>query len=176
MYAVAAEALRDAPLDPLVYYDREVLRLQPEDIRTIDVQRKGTQQTVAADEEGRFRPDPADAGELLRAVIDNILHDVNPLRVEGYVTENATDLLQFGLDESAAAIMFGLTAEAGISKTLLIGSEATLEGVFATIRGQDAVFVLSRTVADRLLSDFLIRAASTQEDPVVSTNTTPSAP
>ena len=51
----------------------------------------------------------------------------------------------------ATARARGLSAAAGISKTILVGHDAGEEAVYAMVKGQDLVFTFSKALRDKLL-------------------------
>jgi hypothetical protein len=61
-------------------------------------------------------------------------------------------LAPYGLAPPKVALTFGLTGEAGIQTSLLLGREAGPESVFAMIQGQDIVFTLESGTARALTS------------------------
>jgi hypothetical protein len=65
------------------------------------------------------------------------------------VEADPADLSPYGLDEPTAALTIDLDPDFGVSKTLLLG-EATDGGVYAMIRGQDLVAVVSERDVERL--------------------------
>ena len=165
LVTVAASPFLGPQLDPLWLYNRTALQLVPGDVRKIELRRGNVFQVVQVEENGLFRPGIGQDGELVQGVVDNILAEVSGLRVDRFMTEEAEDLAEFGLDNAVATLTLGLSGGAGISKTLAFGSEVDdPKGVYAMIRGQDAVFVLPLSTRDRLLSDLLVVPESITEE------------
>ena len=164
IYEVAPEVLGRVKVDPLVYYDRTVLSVLPGDVRSITIE-NGRRQTVVRNEQGVFECGPDQPGTVIDVVITNILKEVGNLRAALFAEENPESLAAYGLDPPAATLTLGLTGEAGISKSLLFGAEFE-RGVFAMIRGQDTVFLVTQNLRDRLLSDLCVTAAPDEEAPI----------
>lgn len=164
IYEVSPETLGRVRADPLVYYDRTVLSLLPEDVRSITIE-NGRRQSVVRDEEGAFICGPEQPGVVMGAVVTNILTETSNLRAALFAEENPESLEAYGLDQPAATLTLGLTGEAGISKALLFGGEIE-KGVFAMIRGQDTVFIVSQALRDRLLSDLCVAVSAGEEEPL----------
>ena len=142
-------------INPLDYYDRLALYLVPEDIRSIELTRGEDRQAVEMDDAGEFQA-AGDAGLVDEVTVTNILSAVMRLRVNRYVQEDPSDVETYGLAEPSAILTLGLTGEAGISKSILLGGEAPQDGIFAMIRGQSTVFVLPRSVRDEILGRNLV--------------------
>lgn len=142
-------------MNPLDYYDRLALHLVPEDIRSIELTRGEDRQAVEMDDAGEFQA-AGDAGLVDEVTVTNILSAVMRLRVNRYVQEDPSDVETYGLAEPSAILTLGLTGEAGISKSILLGGEAPQDGIFAMIRGQSTVFVLPRSVRDEILGRNLV--------------------
>jgi hypothetical protein len=142
-------------MNPLDYYDRLALYLVPEDIRSIELTRGEDRQAVEMDDAGEFQA-AGDAGLVDEVTVTNILSAVMRLRVNRYVQEDPSDVETYGLAEPSAILTLGLTGEAGISKSILLGGEAPQDGIFAMIRGQSTVFVLPRSVRDEILGRNLV--------------------
>ena len=59
-------------------------------------------------------------------------------------------------DESATRLTFSLSGESGLQKTLILGTNGVAGGVYATVQGQDAVFVIARETAVRLTRSMVL--------------------
>lgn len=178
VYAIDPAAIGEWSVNPADYYARDVLHLADADIRRIVLQRGDGEQIVERDENGVFRPAMPSDGQRVPGAVDRVLAGVASLVVERFVETDTNDLSAFGLLEPTATLTFGLNGEAGLAKTLLFGApSADPDGVYAMIRGQDSVFVLSHDVEARLLSDLLIRLsppAPTSDGVVESSGPRPS--
>lgn len=156
LVTTAAESFPSISEGPLWLYNRTVLQLVPADIRKIELQDGERHHVVLADKAGSFLPGPDQAGEIALPVVASTLAAVSGLEALRFVAEDPEHLDMYGLSEPSATLTIGLTGDAGISKTLLFGAEAGPEEVFAMIRGQNAVFILSSAVREHLLRDLVI--------------------
>lgn len=148
---IAAKPPRYTAADPLLYRDREVLRIRPTDVQSLELVRGGATQTVERAANGVFAAaaggvavDPAAVERRLAAFAD--------LQAQAFVAQNTTNLAEYGLQSPEASITLGLRGEAGLAKTLLLGRTVPA-GVHALVRGQDLVFLLDPRLADSLRAD-----------------------
>ena len=150
---IALEQLKGLPVnptDPLLYRDRTVMALSPESIRRIAVTRSGAEESVAKDDKGAWHAVSPPSNTVSKAALDELLFlaaNIRALRIE---THNPPSREPYGLDEPAASVMFGLSGEEGIQKTLLLGFKAKTDGIYAMVQGQDVVFVVPTGLFDRL--------------------------
>jgi hypothetical protein len=138
--------------DPLLYRSRQVLRLVPDDVRSLLLERGDSKQKVECDEKGLFLPPPGTNAIVNASGVRLRVEELSRLRAEGLVTENTTALAEYGLDRPAATLTVTLRGEQGIAKVLMIGRSSPA-GVYAMIRGQNLVFLLDPALAGRLQSD-----------------------
>ena len=66
------------------------------------------------------------------------------MRATRIEVQDPPDLAAYGLDQPLGVVTFTLSGQAdtGIQKTVLVGSEAASDGVYAMLKGQDLVFQL----------------------------------
>jgi hypothetical protein len=176
VYGIPVSALSLLSLDPMRYYDRTVLQLAADEVRSIETVRQGRRQKVERNEDGEFQAAEPAESEVTPGVVDNILAEIGRLRVQRYVAEDAPALAAYGLENPASSLLLGLSGGAGIGKAILFGREIESSGVYAMIRGQGTIFVLTRSTRDRLLSDLIIPPVSLEEPPVVSAPPTSETP
>ncbi len=151
-------------LSPTLYYDRQVLVIAPEEIRSIVLTKDGRQQTVRRDDNGEWNmPVMSAAGSVATQVVDSVVSAMSNLRARRVEWQQGAAPASYGLDTPAAELTVGLSGENGIRKTLAIGFRAGTDGVYATIRGQDAVFVLSRDLVDILVRDLIVGAQNNRD-------------
>lgn len=132
----------------LAYMDRKVLDVDPANVRRLVRSGEGVEESVVRDAAGRWAaesPPEARVSEEAVVALVGILHDIRAVRIESAA---ATNLSVYGFSDGASRLTVGLAGSGGIQKVLVFGA-ATKEGdVYATVRGQDVVFVLRReTVA-----------------------------
>lgn len=155
---IAAKPPRYTTADPLLFRDREVLRIRPDDVYSIARIADGTTQRVERADTGAFSASAsgvtADAIAIARQ-----LAALSGLRAQSLVNGAATNPAEYGLQAPAVSVTLGLRGEAGLAKTLLFG-RATPEGVFGLVRGQDLVFLLDPRLAEALQAPLWKKAAA----------------
>ena len=154
---LAERALDAPPLDPLYYRDRRFLDLPPDTVRSVKVIRGAVTQEVTRAESGAFAAGRLRADEDLAR---DILAAVNPLTVHEYVVRDTADLARFGLAVPTSQLTLGLRGQAGLERTLLLGGPAGGGGVYATVRGEDVIAVITNELP-RLLERELTLPAGT---------------
>jgi hypothetical protein len=133
------------PAEGLRYYDRCMLSVTPEQLRSITITREETVISLKKDQDGswRFGDDSAripDAG-----AIETLLLLVSNIRAEYIEAAGRFEPADYGLSNPRTEVMLGLTGDAGIQKSLLIGSPSGNKSVYAMIRGQDVVFSMDKS-------------------------------
>jgi len=156
LYGIKADVLDTISLEPLYYRNREVLTLDRDDVVDITVEQGAKKQMVKRDGKGIFRPTLAEQYVLDDDTIQSILMVVAELKAYEFVADDPEDLAPYGLKEPEAIVTLGLRSEAGISKSILFGSDAGASGVYAMLRGRDVVFILEKTIRAALLQDLYI--------------------
>ena len=149
-HRISASSAWTLSLDPLHYRDNTVLALAPASIRRIIVQRGATQQAAEQLEAGAWRLTAPETGAINLNVLTNLLAAVSNLKVLRYERSEIQDLAMYGLKDPPLALTFILQGAAGIQKTLLLGEDSEDFGVYAMLQGQDAVFVLEKTLANAM--------------------------
>lgn len=171
LYEILSDTLKTVSSDPLFYRDREVLNLDPEDVLKITVARDGQEISAERASAGEFQLVGAGDRAIDLEAIRDLLMTACHLVVSGFVADTPEKLSDYGLDKPRAVLTLGLKGEAGLGKAILFGAEAGGEGVYAMLRGQDVVFVLSNSVRTKLLQDLVKAPSEPGEKPVdVSTN------
>lgn len=144
-------ALGKNPVDPLVYRNRTVLSLKPENIRRIALSKFGKEESIARDDSGEWNPVLPSTRLVNRKTVDDLLfHAANlrALRIECQNPEHPEAYI-----DRSVVLTFGLTGDQGIQKSLLLGFRSRTDGVFAMVQGQDVVFVLSTALVESLTRD-----------------------
>lgn len=158
VFEAPAEALKttsSSPTDPLVYHDRTMLALSPEDVRSLSLIKGGKEQSVFKDEQGAWTARDSGTNVADREAVDDILFIAANMRALRIESRNPRNLPAYGLDESGATLTFGLSGEDGIRRTITMGFRAKTDGIYSMIQGQDIVFVLETGQVDRLTRDLL---------------------
>jgi len=153
-------------LSPLSYRNRSILDIEPSHVRRIDVatssgvsgvERSSTQNWSCVGCEGMV-PDLG-AIRLLLVVMSDF-------RAEGIEVHNPKSLDKYGLSTPFATVTLGLQGEDNIQKSLLLGKKADGDELYAMVRGQDLVFVVSKDIIEPLLAPISV-AGKSADSPVV---------
>lgn len=166
--------------NPLLYRSREVLRIDPNTVRSLTLAKDGAEQRVERSGPAEWRPP---AGENTAVDIVGVrlrISELCRLQALGLISEQTTPDASYGMDHPSATLTITLAGDQGMSKTLIIGN-STEAGVYAMIRGQNLVFMLDAALASRLKDDLYVRpapSANTSPPPGVSPsrNHEPAAP
>ena len=131
----------------LSFHDRTVLSLASAAIRRISAHVSGS--------ETREIDFPI-AGEAFKR-FEAFLSLIANLRADGVekLVVSLEDLELYGFREPYAEITFDVTTDDAVRKTLLIGAPNGMGHRSATVRGSDAVFVLSDETVESLVSPFV---------------------
>ena len=171
LYEILADAMKTVSVDPLFYRDREVLNMDPDDVLKITVTQADRERSAERGASGEFQLVGADGGKIDPEAVRDLLMTACHLVVSDFVADTPQKLSDYGLDKPQAVLALGLKGEAGLGKAVLFGADAGERGVYAMLRGQDVVFVLSTSVKEKLLQDLALAPSQPGETPVdVSTN------
>ncbi len=141
---------RSAFADPLTYMDCRMLDINPQQVRKITLSRQGREESVAVNAEGVWLVESPPDGQMAAGAVPALLELAAGLQADRVESLAVTNGALYGLNESADRVTFGLSG-GGIQKTLLFGSDSRNHGVYAMVQGQEAVFVLRKSIADALL-------------------------
>lgn len=136
--------------DPLVYRNRTMLALESKHVSRLSLRRGMLDQSVERDETGAWTPVDVATNVANKLAIDAALFHLANLRATSIVAHNPKAPEQFGLVTGSMSLTIGLSGGGGIQKTLLMGSTAGQDGVYAMVQGQDVVFVLPGRVVAQL--------------------------
>lgn len=143
--------------DPLAYLDRNVLELPADSVRRITLAYGGREEAVVRDAAGLWTAESPPESRVVLDAVTGILQAVAPLRATRVETLSAASLVAYGLaDDSVRRLTFSLSGQAGIQKTLLMATNSVSGGVYATLQGQDAVFVIDRETVGRLTRSMVV--------------------
>ncbi|MCS6771360.1 MAG: DUF4340 domain-containing protein [Kiritimatiellae bacterium] len=159
--ASAAEAL---PFDPFIYRHPVVLSFDTTTVRILSLAVAHLEQSVLRDAPtNEFRsatqgaaPDP----EQVRTALSTLAS----LRATRFVGP-MSDLTVYGLDPPRATLTIGFEGELAPVRALLIGRDSE-DGVFAALRGGDAIFVIPADVRDKLLKPLYKGSVLYKDSPV----------
>ena len=151
------------PAEPLLYRDRTVLTLAPENIRRIHIRAGEREQAVARDSEGNWGAELPSNGQINGEALEDILLVAARMRAVWIESHNPENLSDYGLDSPGRSVTFGLTGEGGIQKTVLLGLNAGPAGVYAMVKGQDVVFVLPTRLSDVFLQALVVAPSTVEQ-------------
>ena len=133
---------------PFDLRDRDILHVQRDAVRKLEVTGPEGAYALARDERGEWgftHPVPTRAG---RWSVDGLLGNLETLRMESVASENASDLKPYGLDKPARTVKLGLAD--GNAKTLEIGAVAGDKKHYAREAGRGLVAVIPDAAVDVL--------------------------
>lgn len=142
------------PADPLAYRQKTVLSLPPSAVKLISLEQEGQARTVRKNEIGEWITESG-TNVVDRESIDDVLFTVSNLRALRIESQDPEEFAAFGLVPAVMAVTLGLSGEAGIQKTILIGFRSRTDGIYAMIQGQDIAFVLPTEIVDLLTKRFV---------------------
>ncbi len=174
-YEILSDVLRSVSTDPLFYRDREVLRINPDEVVRVSLLKNGKETAVEREASGAFQPVPA-AGTADAEALKDLLANVEVLQAARFVEDDPKDLSRFGLEPPQSVLSFGLKGRSGLGKAILFGADAGEGEVYAMIRGQDVVFAVEKGLRDTLVQDLHVIPAAPDEEPVDRAATRPQAP
>ncbi len=154
VYSLSKKDMAFAGRDPasaLRFFDRTMLSLRPENIKSIEAYMQGRKDMVVRDEKGKWVPLEETLREVHPEAIDSILFAVSNLRASRVEDHAVEEPAAYGLENPSIQFSFGLSGQGGIQKTLKLGYKAKTQGIYAMIQGRDVVFVLSHDTVKLLL-------------------------
>lgn len=158
-------------VDPLRFRDRAILAIPPREVGGLILSRGGTEQRAVRGITNEFFT--AEGDPIPRTATESRLTHLASLRAAAWVAENPSEMISYGLDPPAATLTVTLRGEGGLTRSILFGRTIP-NGVHASVRGQDLVFLLDPAVAEVLQADLHARPAASPSAPV--TNRAPEAP
>jgi len=145
VFTIPAYASGSFTKKPFELRDRNVLHIERDAVRTLDITGPGGAYALAKDEKGEWaivRPLRTRAG---RWSVDALVGVLEGLAMEAVAAENATDLRSFGLAPPQRTVAVGLAD--GSSRTLEIGSSAPEGRHHARLAGSPLVAIVPGAVA-----------------------------
>jgi hypothetical protein len=177
LYLIDSAPVHAISVDPLAFRDREMLAVDPKGIRSVLVQTSGVEQVVERESNNVFRAAGGVARDVETRAVGALLGAVQSLRAVDLIAEDAQDLSPYGLDQPRAVLTLGLSAEAGLGKSLLFGRDAGEGYTYCMIKGQDVVFTLEKALVETLTAalykDESPAEAITVESPIQKSTAAP---
>lgn len=153
IYQLSVAAAVTLALDPIAYRDSVVLALAPTAVTKIVLRKKDVEQAVTREGMGPWVPVAPCVGPVNLAVITTLLEKMATLRAVRFERSERNDLGIYGLKDPRGSLTFSLSGQEGIQKTLVLGEASEDLGIYGMVQGQEAVFILPKTLADQLLQD-----------------------
>ena len=154
---------------------RDLLRLEPRQVRRITVRRDGAEQVIERLDDGSLRLPEGAAGVPDSEAVEDLLRAMQLIQVQEFVAENPPDLSVYGLDRPRVELVLGLTGDAGIRRTLRLGGPAKPGGVYASISGEDMVFILEEGLELLLKRSLVVAKPPSPETAPAASNPEPAA-
>lgn len=148
--AIAAQPIIDTVWDPLYYRQRQVFDIAPASVRSVTQTLNGQEWSFTQERSGEWRP--PEGLEELPLHFDQIMEALLQLTVVEFVKDPLENEADYGLDTPQTVWTVGLSADAGIARTLMLGANRSDGGVYARTRGQRALLGLDETTAKMLLA------------------------
>ncbi|MDF7825610.1 DUF4340 domain-containing protein [Pontiellaceae bacterium B12227] len=156
VYRINLPLVPDSIIDPLVYKNRTVWTLDPEQVNIVALQKGNIErQVVERLEDQNFAPVGTNGNvRLNKAAMAKMLRRIARVDTSGYITYNPRDLDIYGLASPLAELHIGLSDSNQLGRVLLIGRE-TPDGFYTMVKGRDVVFYLEKPVVNLLTADLL---------------------
>lgn len=136
---------------------KEMVRFDPAVVsRLVSTVQGKTASVVYSREKGMWIPDGDAAAEVNAAGVNKVLSAINPLvavRVEN-LKASASDLSRYGLDVPRLILAVDRADEGSVRRNILVGGPAK-SGYYATVGSADAIFVISHSAVNALMSQLL---------------------
>lgn len=156
IYRINLPIVPEGVINPLIYKNRRVWKLNPELIDKVTLHKNGNdQQMIERLEDRSFAP--VETGGNVRvndAALARLMRKLQHVDTPGYITYNPRDLDIYGLANPAAELHIGLSDSNQLGRVLLVGRETT-EGFYSMVKGRDVIFYLEKPVVDTLTADLI---------------------
>jgi hypothetical protein len=159
VYRINLPMVPDSITNPLVYKNRSIWALDPEQISRVQLLKAGSApQTLerfddktftAVDTNGNVRVDEKALSMLMRKL--------ERLDAASYITYNPRDLDIYGLAQPLVELNISLTDSNQLGRVLLLGRE-TPDGYYSMVKGRDVIFYLEPPVVNTLTADLILPA------------------
>jgi hypothetical protein len=167
VYTLDKEAFAFAgrkPADPLEFFNRTMMALEPRNVMRIEISRDGRTQAVMRDKDGIWTAAEDEKGKADQSRIRDILFAVSNLRANSVKEHAVEEPEAYGLKSPGFMLSFGLKGKDGIQKTLKLGYRAKTDGIYAMVQGRDVVFVLPAGLVQKLARPIVVPATDTEAD------------
>ncbi len=142
-------------LDPLIYRDRIVLSISPDSVTRISRTKDGEAQSVKRNDNEEWVTEADPPGKVISSTVDDVLLGLARLKTDRIVDNDARNADQYGLGEPGSSLTILLRGEEGLQKTLLLGHKYRTGSLYAMIKGQDMIFLISEETVEPLMKDLI---------------------
>jgi len=142
--------------DPLRYRERTVLSLSSQDIRKIDLEVNAVKESVLLGSNGVWTCSSHTNRQVNMSVLADLLLVSANMRALGFESLNPKSLAGYGLEKPAISLTFGLSGDAGIQKTIMLGFKSGTDGIYGLIQGQNLLIILPRSLAELISRSLLL--------------------
>lgn len=159
VYRINLPMLPEGIINPLVYKNRSVWKLDPELIDQVMLHKNGTaQQVIERLEDRSFAPVGTNGNVRVNEVgLSRLMRRLQRVDTPGYITYNPRDLDIYGLAEPATELHISLSDSNQLGRVLLLGRE-TADGFYSMVKGRDVIFYLEKPVVEILTADLIQNA------------------
>ena len=156
VYRINLPFVPESIIDPLVYKNRTVWALNPEQVNKVTLHKGDmSRQVVERLEDQTFIFLGTNGNVRLNDVaMTKLLQRLERVDTSGYITYNPRDLDIYGLARPLAELHIGLSDSNQLGRVLLIGRE-TADGFYSMVKGRDVIFYLDKPVVDLLTADLV---------------------
>jgi hypothetical protein len=126
-----------------------------------------TPEVVAVRVAGAWQLRQPEGQSLDGAKVTSLVDELKSLRVQRWVTYEATDLSPYGLDNPVAVVSVRLGGLEPETRTVAFGAEAQGGDVFARVEGDPGVFLLPKRLLEKVQGSLLVQplTAPTSAEP-----------
>ena len=162
-YLTGGGMIREDFADPLFYRSRTMLEINPGAILTLTARKAdGTERSVRKTESGTFVAGRSDRQVQADALTD-LMWTLNDLRAVRLTDYNPGSLAPYGLEQPETVLTVTVSETDTIGRMVLIGN-ATDDGRFSMIQGQNIVFVVSEETARTITRELTVPGEKKSEE------------
>jgi hypothetical protein len=149
-------------INPLIYKDRQLWKLQENDIAKLSITKHPEpRQVIERGEDGVFTSIGNNAHMPVNTTaVDEMISQLADMQTPSYIAYNPRSLDVYGLAEPSLELHVGLSDTNELGRILLVGREAP-EGFYSMMKGRDIIFYLDKETVDTLSADLFSPPAAT---------------
>ena len=165
VYQLNLQKIGEEASNPLSYKDKLVWNLDKSEVQKISVlQKEAPDQVMERQEDGSYLSVGTNGNLRVDSEIyTKVLDSLKQVSAASYITYNPRDLSSYGLDEPQLSLLVSLAGTNQIGRVLLVGNQ-TDGGHYAMVQGRDVVFLLDRSLVDRLARNWFVTEERSTSD------------